>query len=406
MNELQKEFFERAEKERAEAEAAEEARLLKVLEKERIKDEKKQAAAKKAAEEAERKAEAEAEEIINQIKAKIDADKMKAAAEKQQAEEAKEKAEKRAESAKRFEADQKAKKAAEKEQKPEVEKAEDGDIYEREPVGEASMPKKSPKFKKGGKKSSAGKVPQRPQPQEAAATEEPKEEPKVTEKPKEEPKVTEEPKAAEEPKATEPVKDTKTSEEVTKENENPIPEEEVEVTATGVEEEVEVVEDSEMPEKATPESKAASDREAKLQEQADEWQDKYKRLLAEFENARAREAKEATRMYDVGAKAVLEKLLPVVDNFERAIQAIPEEDKERAFEQGVDKIYKQMMTTLEGIGVTPMNAEGTEFNPDLHNAVMHVEDEAYGENVVAEEMQKGYMYKDSVLRYSMVKVAN
>ncbi len=396
MNELQKEFFERAEKERAEAEAAEEARLLKVLEKERIKDEKKQAAAKKAAEEAERKAEAEAEAIINQIKAKIDADKMKAATEKQQAEEAKAKAEKRAESAKRFEADQKAKKAETKEPKPDEEKTEDGDIYEREPVGEASMPKKSPKFKKGGKKSSAGKVPQRPQPQEAAATEEPKEEPKTTEKSK----VTEEPKAAE------PVKDTKASEEVTKENENPMPEEEVEVTATGVEEEVEVVEDSEIPEKATPESKAASDREAKLQEQADEWQDKYKRLLAEFENARAREAKEATRMYDVGAKAVLEKLLPVVDNFERAIQAVPEEDKERAFEQGVDKIYKQMMTTLEGIGVTPMNAEGTEFNPDLHNAVMHVEDEAYGENVVAEEMQKGYMYKDSVLRYSMVKVAN
>ena len=121
-------------------------------------------------------------------------------------------------------------------------------------------------------------------------------------------------------------------------------------------------------EKATPESKAAADREAKLQELADEYQDKYKRLLAEFENARAREAKEASRMYDVGAKAVLEKLLPVVDNFERAIQTIPEEDQERAFEQGVDKIYKQMMAVLEEIGVQPMNAEGTEFNPDMHNA--------------------------------------
>ena len=103
---------------------------------------------------------------------------------------------------------------------------------------------------------------------------------------------------------------------------------------------------------------------------------------------------------------MLEKLLPVVDNFERAIQTIPEEDKDRAFEQGVDKIYKQMMTVLEDAGVQPMNAEGMEFNPDLHNAVMHIEDEAYGDNVVVEEMQKGYMYKDAVLRYSMVKVAN
>ena len=105
-------------------------------------------------------------------------------------------------------------------------------------------------------------------------------------------------------------------------------------------------------------------------------------------------------MYDIGAKEVLEKLLPVVDNFERALQMIPEEDKERGFEQGVDKIYKQMMVTLEE------NAEGTEFNPDLHNAVMHVEDEAFGENVVTEELQKGYMYKEEVLRHSMVKVAN
>ena len=111
-------------------------------------------------------------------------------------------------------------------------------------------------------------------------------------------------------------------------------------------------------------------------------------------------------MYDIGAKQVLEKLLPVVDNFERALQMIPEEDKERGFEQGVDKIYKQMMVTLEEIGVTPMNAEGTEFNPDLHNAVLHVEDEEFGENVVTEELQKGYMYKEEVLRHSMVKVAN
>lgn len=144
----------------------------------------------------------------------------------------------------------------------------------------------------------------------------------------------------------------------------------------------------------------------KQKELLEESNDRYKRLLAEFENARNRNEKESKRMYDIGAKEVLEKLLPVVDNFERALQMIPEEDKERGFEQGVDKIYKQMMVTLEDIGVTPMNAEGTEFNPDLHNAVLHVEDEAFGENIVTEELQKGYMYKEEVLRHSMVKVAN
>ena len=138
----------------------------------------------------------------------------------------------------------------------------------------------------------------------------------------------------------------------------------------------------------------------------EEANDRYKRLLAEFENARNRNEKESKRMYDIGAKEVLEKLLPVVDNFERALAAIPEEDRERAFEQGVDKIYKQMIVTLEDVGVKPMNAEGTQFDPDFHNAVLHVEDEELGENVVAEELQKGYMYKDEVLRHSMVKVAN
>ncbi len=144
----------------------------------------------------------------------------------------------------------------------------------------------------------------------------------------------------------------------------------------------------------------------KQKELTEEANDKYKRLLAEFENARNRNEKESKRMYDIGAKEVLEKLLPVVDNFERALAAIPEEDKDRAFEQGVDKIYKQMIVTLEDVGVKPMNAEGTQFDPDFHNAVLHVEDEELGENIVAEELQKGYMYKDEVLRHSMVKVAN
>lgn len=375
MNELQKEYFEKVEKEQAEAEAAEEARLKAVMEAERKKEAVKQEAEKKAKEEAERKAEAEAIEIINRVKAEMAANKEKeaAVAEEDQSE-AKDQQVEQPEQ-KGSETEDGEKDETEKKEPAKAEpKEEETDIYEREPVGEASMPKKSPKFKKGGRKSTAGKVPQRPQPQEAAATEE-------AETAKAQPK-----------ESKEEVPDMKQEEAEKPKKEQKKPEAE-----TAEEEAVE---------KATPESKAAADREAKLQEVADEYQDKYKRLLAEFENARAREAKEASRMYDVGAKAVLEKLLPVVDNFERAIQTIPEEDKDRAFEQGVDKIYKQMMTILGDIGVEPMNAEGTEFNPDLHNAVMHVEDESLGENVVAEEMQKGYMYKDSVLRYSMVKVAN
>lgn len=144
----------------------------------------------------------------------------------------------------------------------------------------------------------------------------------------------------------------------------------------------------------------------KTKELAKENEEKYKRLLAEFENARVRNEKESKKLYDIGAKDALEKLLPVVDNFERAIASIPEEDKDRSFEQGVDMIYKQLMSSLEGIGVVPMNAEGKNFDPELHNAVIHVEDENFDENIVVEEMQKGYMYKDQVLRHSMVKVAN
>lgn len=367
MNELQKEYFERKEKADAEAEAAEEARLKKLMEAEKKKEEKKKEAAKKAKEEAERKAEQEAIEIINRVKAEMAANKKKEAAEAAKSEEDKKQAENATEQNQKEDENVEGQKEAagghsEKED----------NIYEREPAGEAAMPKKSPKFKKGSRKEgNNGK------PKEAAATEEDAEHGEARGRQAKEAQ-------------TRTAKPSGSRKEDAKETAGEKPSEA----------------DTETIEKATPESKAASDREAKLQELADEYQDKYKRLLAEFENARAREAKEASRMYDVGAKAVLEKLLPIVDNFERAIQTIPEEDRERAFEQGVDKIYKQMMTILEEIGVQPMNAEGTEFNPDMHNAVMHVEDEAYGENVVAEEMQRGYMYKDSVLRYSMVKVAN
>ena len=144
----------------------------------------------------------------------------------------------------------------------------------------------------------------------------------------------------------------------------------------------------------------------KSQEKVADLTDKYQRLMAEFENARKRTAKEQSRMYDVGAKEVLAKLLPVVDNFERGLDALSDEEKEDAFAQGIEKIYQQLMAVFEEIGVKAMDAAGKEFDPEYHNAVMYVEDEELGENLVVEEFQKGYMYKDSVLRHSMVKVAN
>lgn len=153
-------------------------------------------------------------------------------------------------------------------------------------------------------------------------------------------------------------------------------------------------------------SKALRDENAKLKERAKDAEEKYKRLLAECENIRQRNEKETGKYFDIGAKDVLLKLLPVVDNFERALATVSEEDKERPFEAGMEKIYRGFLTYLESVGVTPMNCEGEQFDPTFHNAVMHVEDESLGENVILEEMQKGYMYKDQVLRYSMVKVAN
>ncbi len=144
----------------------------------------------------------------------------------------------------------------------------------------------------------------------------------------------------------------------------------------------------------------------KKDEKIEELTDKLTRQMAEFDNFRKRTEKEKSQMYEVGAKDIIEKILPVVDNFERGLGAVTEEEKENPFVQGMEKVYKQLMTTLEGIEVKPIEAVGKEFNPDYHNAVMHVEDETLGENVIAEEFQKGYMYRDSVVRHSMVKVAN
>ena len=144
----------------------------------------------------------------------------------------------------------------------------------------------------------------------------------------------------------------------------------------------------------------------KKDEKIEELTDRLTRQMAEFDNFRKRTEKEKSQMYEIGAKDIIEKILPVVDNFERGLSSVSEEDKATPFAEGMEKIYKQLMTTLEGIGVKPIEAVGQEFNPDFHNAVMHVEDESLGENVVAEELLKGYTYRDSVVRHSMVKVAN
>ena len=144
----------------------------------------------------------------------------------------------------------------------------------------------------------------------------------------------------------------------------------------------------------------------KKDEQIAELTDKLKRQLAEFENFRNRTDKEKSQMYAVGAKDVIEKILPVIDNFERGLKSIPEDQKGGPVASGMEMIYKQLITVLADLGVTPIEAVGQEFDPNLHNAVMHAEDEGLGENIVAEEFQKGYTYKDTVLRHSMVKVAN
>ena len=128
--------------------------------------------------------------------------------------------------------------------------------------------------------------------------------------------------------------------------------------------------------------------------------------MAEFDNFRKRTEKEKAAMYEIGAKDIIEKILPIVDNFERGFQTLSEEEKAAPFADGMDKVYKQLMKALEEAGVKPIEAVGNEFDPNFHNAVMHVEDETLGENVVAEELQKGYMYRESVVRHSVVKVAN
>lgn len=152
--------------------------------------------------------------------------------------------------------------------------------------------------------------------------------------------------------------------------------------------------------------KKKKEKKDKKDEQIEDLTDRLKRSMAEFDNYRKRVEKEKSHMYEIGAKDVVEKILPVVDNFQRGFDCLSDEEKEAPFAAGMDKVFKQLMDMLEGIGVKPIETLNQEFDPNLHNAVMHVEDESVGENIIVEEFQKGYCYKDSVVRHSMVKVAN
>lgn len=188
--------------------------------------------------------------------------------------------------------------------------------------------------------------------------------------------------------------------ELEKENQETEASEEKEAKASEADKETEKSEDAGKKEKAPEKKKDPKD------EKIDELNDKLRRSMAEFDNYRKRTDKEKSAMYEIGAKDVIEKILPIVDNFERGLNTIPEDAKGTAFAEGMEKIYKQFVKTLDDLGVKPIEAVGKPFDPNFHNAVMHVEDENLGENVVAAELQKGYTYKESIVRHSMVQVAN
>ena len=181
-----------------------------------------------------------------------------------------------------------------------------------------------------------------------------------------------------------------------------------EETAEETEKQAEHAEGTETEEETVSEKKGffGKKKKDKKDTQIEDLTDKLRRQRAEFDNFRKRTEKEKSGMFEMGAKSVVEKLLPVVDNFERGLASVPEDQKEDPFVAGVDKVYKQLLTVFDELGVKPIEAVGQPFDPNFHNAVMHVEDDEQGENVVIEEFQKGYMYHDSVVRHSMVKVAN
>ena len=190
-----------------------------------------------------------------------------------------------------------------------------------------------------------------------------------------------------------------------------------EITDEAVKEETAQAADADTAEEAADASDASETDEApkkgffkkkkdKKDTQIEELTDRVQRQMAEFDNFRKRTEKEKAAMFEVGAKSVVEKILPTVDNFERGLASVSEEQKEEPFVQGMEKVYRQLIASLEAIGVKQIEAVGQEFNPNFHNAVMHVDDEEAGDNIIVEEFQKGYMYRDTVVRHSMVKVAN
>ena len=171
-------------------------------------------------------------------------------------------------------------------------------------------------------------------------------------------------------------------------------------------ESAEAAEDDKKDKKAEKKKAKADKKQDALKEKVEELEDRVKRQMAEFENFRKRTEKEKTAMFETGAKSVIEKILPVVDNFERGLASVPEEEKDGAFAQGMEMIYKQLMQELEKMEVKPIPAVGEEFNPDFHNAVMQVESDEYESGVIAQELQKGYTYRESVVRHSMVAVVS
>ncbi len=212
-------------------------------------------------------------------------------------------------------------------------------------------------------------------------------------------------------KVVENVEEEKLNEQIDKENDTE------EIAAEEKTEDIQKEEDLTSSGEMAPESEENKDsktaakekkkkRKDKKDEKIEELNDRLLRNMAEFENFRNRSEKEKSLMFEIGAKSVVEKILPVVDNFERGLGAVAEEEKENAFVKGMEAMYKQFSTVLEEIGVVPIEAVGNEFDPNLHNAVMHDEDDSMEANIISEEFQKGYMYKDSVVRHSMVKVVN
>lgn len=197
------------------------------------------------------------------------------------------------------------------------------------------------------------------------------------------------------------------AEETKKAEQAETPETEKETVAKETQAQKEAVEETPAEAKAEEKKeKKKSKKKDKKDEKIEELNDRLLRNMAEFENFRNRSEKEKAAKFDMGAKNVVEKVLPIVDNFERGLAAVPEEEQDNAFVKGMEAVYKQFTTVLEEIGVTPIEAVGKEFDPNLHNAVMHDEDETKEANIISEEFQKGYMYKDSVVRHSMVKVVN